>query len=76
MVTELNMATAIKAHDLWFDSGATIHVCINRQHFKSYIKLEDLEEVLMENHVTAKVQGKEIIELNFTCGHKLIIESL
>ncbi|KAL0408379.1 UNVERIFIED_CONTAM: hypothetical protein Sradi_1772300 [Sesamum radiatum] len=34
MVTELNMAAALKSFDWWYDSGATVHVCNDRSQFK------------------------------------------
>lgn len=57
MVTELHMASVAVSDDWWLDSGATIHVCNNKSLFKTYV-VDALEEVLMGNHVAAKVLGK------------------
>jgi hypothetical protein len=39
MIFELNMADAkLKSPDWWYDTGAIVHVCNNKSHFKS---LED-----------------------------------
>uniref|UniRef100_A0A2N9HPB4 Retrovirus-related Pol polyprotein from transposon TNT 1-94-like beta-barrel domain-containing protein n=1 Tax=Fagus sylvatica TaxID=28930 RepID=A0A2N9HPB4_FAGSY len=72
MVSELNMADAkSKSLDWWYDTGATVHVCNNKSHFKS---LEDAmvgQQVQMGNNDTAKVEGKGTVELQFTSGKKL-----
>ncbi|KAK4409467.1 hypothetical protein Sango_0019700 [Sesamum angolense] len=36
MFTELNMAAAVKSFDWWYDSGATVHVCNDKNQFKHY----------------------------------------
>ena len=65
MITELNMADiSIKDQDWWLDSGATIHICNDKNKFKNYVQLTQPEEVLMGDHVIAKVQGKGTVELN------------
>jgi hypothetical protein len=74
IVSELNMADAkSKSPDWWYDTGATIHVCNNKSHFKS---LEDAmvgQQVKMGNNDTTKVEGKGTVELQFTSGKKLIL---
>ncbi|XP_059310880.1 uncharacterized protein LOC132062298 [Lycium ferocissimum] len=74
MVKELNMATTTtKNQDRWLDSGATIHVCHDKNMFKTYSEVKDSEKVLMGNHVTAEVEGKGTVEINFTSGQKLTL---
>ena len=55
MITELHMATSTVSNDWWYDSGATIHVYNNKNHFKDYKITADGQEVLMENFNAAKV---------------------
>ena len=71
MVTELNMATNAGTMDWFLDSGATIHVCNNKEFFRTYI--EDDSEVFMGNHAPVKVLGKGNVILNFTSGQKLTL---
>ena len=71
MVTELNMATNAGTMDWFLDSGATIHVCNNKEFFSTYI--EDDSEVFMGNHAPVKVLGKGNVILNFTSGQKLTL---
>lgn len=73
MITELHMASVVVTNDWWLDSGATIHVCNNKALFKLYNVLEEHEEVLMGNHVAAKVMGKGSVEISFTSGKKLTL---
>lgn len=58
MTKELNMVTS-KNQDWWLNSGATIHICHDKNMFKTYSEAKNLEKVLTENHVTAKVVGNE-----------------
>lgn len=73
MVTELHMAIGTMSNDWWYDSGATIHVCNNKNQFKTYEAVQDGQEVLMGNSNAAKVTGKGSVELNFTSGKKLLL---
>ncbi|GJT01847.1 hypothetical protein Tco_0823016 [Tanacetum coccineum] len=48
---ELHMASVTTTDDWWYDSGATTHVCNNRDLFKTYKETEDGHEVMMgDNH--------------------------
>ena len=75
MITELHMAASTVSNDWWYDSGATIHVCNNKNHFKDYKIATDDQKVLMGNFNAAKVIGKGSVELNFTYGKKLLLLS-
>lgn len=72
MITELHIAESTKSFDWWYDSGTTVHICNNKSQFKNYEEAVDGQEVLMGNSNTAKVMGKETIELQFISGKKLI----
>ncbi|OMO60891.1 wall-associated receptor kinase 2-like protein [Corchorus capsularis] len=69
MITEVHMSNAaIESSTWWLDSGATIHICNNKKMFKTYEACEDSGNLLMGNHVTAKVVGKGAVEIKFTSG--------
>ncbi|KAG6526044.1 hypothetical protein ZIOFF_016019 [Zingiber officinale] len=53
--TEPHMATPSSSKDWWYDSGATIHVCSDKDQFKTYEVLEG-HEVIMANGVRAKTK--------------------
>ena len=73
MVTEVHMAAIIKSQDWWFDYGATIHICNEKNMFKDYEVAEKGHEVLMGNSNAANVHGKGTIEIFFTSGKKLTL---
>ena len=70
MMTKLNMATQGRSLEWWLDSGATVHVCNDRNQFKIYEEVNN-REVLMGNDNSAKVCGQGTTELNFTSAKKL-----
>ncbi|KAG6508528.1 hypothetical protein ZIOFF_033902 [Zingiber officinale] len=76
MITECNMATSEKSADWWYDSGASVHVCNERNLFKNYELATKEEKVLMGNHDTAIVLGKGTIEMQFTSGKKMILTNV
>ena len=67
------MAASTISNDWWYNSGATIHVCNKKNHFKDYEIAADGQEVLMGNFNAVKVIGKGSVELNFTYGKKLLL---
>ena len=36
MITEAHMAVIVNFFDWWFNSGAIVHVCNNKEQFKTY----------------------------------------
>ncbi|XP_017635577.1 uncharacterized protein LOC108477549 [Gossypium arboreum] len=70
MITKLNIAMTDKSYNWWLDSGTTVHVCNDRQQFKSYELVANCE-VLMGNYQSVKVLGQGTMELNFTSRKKL-----
>ncbi|KAL0290393.1 UNVERIFIED_CONTAM: hypothetical protein Sangu_2576400 [Sesamum angustifolium] len=58
MVTKLNIAAAVKSFDWWYDSGATVHVCNDKNQFKHYEDVAEGQQVLMGNASTTIVLGK------------------
>ncbi|KAK8259527.1 hypothetical protein V6Z12_D13G062400 [Gossypium hirsutum] len=75
MITKLNIAMTDKSCNWWLDSGATVHVCNDRQQFKSY-ELVGNREVLVGNYQSIKVLGQGTVELNFTSGKKLTLTNV
>nr|GEY64542.1 hypothetical protein [Tanacetum cinerariifolium] len=73
MIQELHMASVITIDDWWYDSGATTHVCNNRDLFKTYKETEYGHEVMMGDNHTSKVISSGNIEIQFTSGKKLTL---
>ncbi|GKB76911.1 hypothetical protein Tco_0943806, partial [Tanacetum coccineum] len=60
MIQELHMASVTaRTDDWWYDSGATTHVCNNKDLFKTYRETEDGHEVMMDDNHTSKVIAQE-----------------
>lgn len=77
MVTEIHMASNNNSSmDWWLDSGATIHVCKNKEAFNAYKEVEAHKEVVMGNNNRAKVLGKGSVELELTSGNKLTLNNV
>nr|GEY15654.1 retrovirus-related Pol polyprotein from transposon TNT 1-94 [Tanacetum cinerariifolium] len=63
MIQELHMASVTATDDWWYDSGATTHVCNNRDLFKTNKEAEDGHEVMMGDNHTSKVIGSGYVEI-------------
>ncbi|GJW59609.1 zinc finger, CCHC-type containing protein [Tanacetum coccineum] len=59
--------------DWWCDSGATTHVCNNKDLFKTYKETEDGHEVMMGDNHTSKVIVSGNVEIQFTSGKTLTL---
>ncbi|KAK4397749.1 hypothetical protein Sango_1250400 [Sesamum angolense] len=75
-VTELNMATTVQSNDWWYNSGATIHVCNDKNLFKDYEIAAEGQKVLMENANTTTVLEKGSVEVHFTSGKRLLLTNV
>nr|GFA12496.1 retrotransposon protein, putative, Ty1-copia subclass [Tanacetum cinerariifolium] len=73
MILELSMASVTTTDDWWYDSGATTHVCNNRDLFKTYKETEHGHEVMMGDNHTLKVIGSGNVEIEFTSRKKLTL---
>ena len=50
----------------WIDSGASCHVCANKELFSSYTPAPTDEKLFMANSVVAKVEGTDKVLLKMT----------
>nr|GEX16011.1 reverse transcriptase domain-containing protein [Tanacetum cinerariifolium] len=73
MIQELHMASVTTTDDWWYDSGATTHVCNNRDLFKTSKETKDGHEVMMDDNHTSKAIGSGKVEIQFTSGKKLTL---
>ena len=76
MITEVHMVVIANPFNYWFDSGAMVHVCNNKEQFKTYNKSSIEQQVLMGNHNKAKVLGKGTIEVKMSSGKILILTNI
>ena len=59
--------------DWWIDSGATRHICGDRNSFVNFQKIESGEKLYMGNASSSMVEGKGDVVMNLTSGKKLTL---
>lgn len=74
VISEINMIGDDGAW--WIDSGATNHVCKDRNMFKTFKQIEEGNVLYMGNSSTAQVKGKGTVELEFTSGKVLVLNDV
>ncbi|CAL9228858.1 unnamed protein product, partial [Arabidopsis halleri] len=52
----------------WYDTGATTHICINRDMFSTYQKCKSGENLMMGNVSHSKIEGTGKVVLKLTSG--------
>ncbi|XP_071912215.1 uncharacterized protein [Coffea arabica] len=75
VISQVNIAANVKE---WVvDSGATRHICANREAFSSYTPIGDNEEVVyLGDSRTANVLGKSKVFLKLTSGKTLALNDV
>ena len=68
MITEVHMVVIANPFDWWFDSGATVYVCNNKEQYKTYDESSIEQQMLMGNYNQAKVIGKGTVEVKMSSG--------
>lgn len=68
MIIELNIVILMNSNR-FLDSGATIHVCHEKEQLTKYQTAINNQKVLMENHNFPKVLWKGSVEIQFTFGN-------
>ena len=66
VVTETNMVSNVKGW--WIDTGATRHICGDKNLFSEYKHMDDGEKLYMGNSSASNVEGKGNVLLKFTSG--------
>ena len=74
MITEINMAES-NPKTWWIDTGATRHICINKDCFSSFEPVQG-ENIYMGNSATAKVEGTGKVLLKMTSGQILTLQDV
>lgn len=65
--TALTVCLFTSGHDpeSWFlDSGATAHICREKEHFSKYMRADTDQAVMLGNSMKLKVQGTGTVVLN------------
>ena len=66
VVTETDMVSNVKGW--WIDTGATRHICGDKNLFSEYKHMDDGENLYMGNSSASNVKGKGNVLLKFTSG--------
>ena len=66
VVTETNLVSNVKGW--WIDTGATRHMCGDKNLFSEYKQIDDGEKLYMGNSSASNVEGKGNVMLKFTSG--------
>ncbi|PHU30764.1 Shaggy-related protein kinase NtK-1 [Capsicum chinense] len=74
MFTECNLVGS--PHEWWMDSGATRHVCANKELFSLFAPTQAKEMFYMANSATAKVEETGKICLKMTSGKVLTLNNV
>ena len=76
MITEVHMPVIANPFDRGFDLGATVHVCNNKEKFRTYDESSIEQQVLMGNHNKAKVLRKGTVEVKMSFVKMLILTNV
>ena len=76
MITEVYIAVVANLFDWWFDSGATVHVCNNKEQFRTYDESSIEQQVLKGNHNKAKVLGNGTVKVKMSSDKMLILTNV
>ena len=71
MVIETCVVTDSK--DWWIDTGATTHICCDRNLFSTYEKVDDGERLYMENAIASTIEGKGNMIIKFTSEKEMTL---
>ncbi|KAL0318279.1 UNVERIFIED_CONTAM: hypothetical protein Sangu_1984100 [Sesamum angustifolium] len=70
------MTIVVQSYDWWYDSGATIDVCNEKNLFKDYVIAAKGGKVLMKYANAIAVLEKGSVEVHFTSGKKLLLTNV
>ncbi|KAL0545234.1 hypothetical protein IC582_020384 [Cucumis melo] len=74
VISECNMVGNSKKW--WVDTGATHHICANKNMFTVYVSVSNGEQLFMGNSSTSKVEGQGKVILKMSSGKELILNNV
>ncbi|KAJ9556794.1 LOW QUALITY PROTEIN: hypothetical protein OSB04_011408 [Centaurea solstitialis] len=75
MISEVNMVGA-NAKEWWVDTGATRHVCYDKNSFHTFKEVNDDQKLFMGNAATAEVKGIGEVVLKMTSWKELKLKDV
>ena len=76
IITEVHMVMIANSFNWWFNLGAAVHMCNNKEQFRTYDESSIEQQVLMGNHNKAKVLGNGTVNVKMSFGKKLILTNV
>ena len=75
VTSEVNMVGG-NPKEWWYDTGATKHICSDKELFTTYTKSSKNEELFMGNSSTSKIEGHGKVVLRMTSGKELTLNNV
>ncbi|CAL9222954.1 unnamed protein product, partial [Arabidopsis halleri] len=75
MVKEVN-AVEENPKEWWYDTGATTHICLDKDMFCSYQKCKSEERLFMGNTDLSKIEGCGKVVLKMTLEYEITLENV
>ena len=76
MITKVHITMIVNPFNWWFNLGATVYVCNNKEQYKTYDESSIEQQVLMGNHNKAKVLGKGTVKVKMSFGKIMILTNI
>ncbi|KAK1423986.1 hypothetical protein QVD17_19297 [Tagetes erecta] len=75
MISEINLVGS-NTKEWWVDTGATRHVCSDKNLFNTFKEVTNEEKLFMGNSATADVKGEGTVILKMTSGKELTLTNV
>ena len=75
VISEVNLVES-NPREWWIDTGATHHVCSNREWFRNFKVVDNCDKMFMGNSATSEIQGVGKIVLKMTSGRELTLNDV
>ncbi|XP_023740822.1 uncharacterized protein LOC111888918 [Lactuca sativa] len=75
VISEVNLVES-NPRERWIDMGATLHVCLNREWFRSFMVVENCDKLFIGNSATSYIQGVGKIVSKMTSRRDLTLNDV
>ena len=75
VISEVNLVGS-NPKELWIDTGATLHVCSDKNMFSTFEPIKTREKVYMENSATSEIKGQEKVVFQMIYGKELTLKNV
>ena len=75
VISEVNLVDS-NPRQWWIDTGATRHVCSNKEWFRNFKVVDNGDKLFMGNSATSEIQGVGTVVLKMTSGKELTLNAV